>query len=151
MLVVDQSASVGSRTMLSRLLCCCAVRLLPTRRQRALTLHLRQHPHAQRITEMAMRKDLCETERSCQEGFISFSDKNHINPVEVKAVCIFESCVEIKFQCKVLSLKFNDREMSVDRRREVCDAHFLFDRPAGCYDCSQKPYLHHICVRMELV
>lgn len=89
-LVVEQSTCVGRRTMLTHLLfCSLAERLLPTRRQRALTPRLQQHPHAQRITEMTVRKELCESERSCQEGFISFSNKNHMNPVKVKAVSIF--------------------------------------------------------------
>lgn len=80
---------VGRGTMPTNLLCSLRERLLPTRRQRALTLRLQQHPHAQRITEMTVRKELCESEYGCQEGYISVRNKNLMNPVSVKAVFIF--------------------------------------------------------------
>lgn len=72
-LSVAQSRYVGRRTMLIHLLCSLTERLLPMKRQRAMTLCLQQHPHAQQIIEMIERKELCETEHGCQEGFISFS------------------------------------------------------------------------------
>lgn len=78
---VEQSGYVGRRTMLTHLLCSLTERLLPTRRQRALTLRLQQHPHALQIIEMIVRKELCESEPGCQEGFNSFSNKNHMNRV----------------------------------------------------------------------
>lgn len=78
-LSVEQSGYVGRRTMLTHLLCSLTERLLPIKRQRALTLRLQQHPHAQQIIEMIVRKELCETECGCQEGFISFSNRNHMS------------------------------------------------------------------------
>lgn len=92
---VEQSGYVGRRTMLTHLLCSLTERLFPKRRQRALTLRLQQHPHTQQIIEMIVRKELCENERDCQEGFISFCNKNLMNLVSVKAVLNFpklESC-----------------------------------------------------------
>lgn len=77
---VEQSSYVGRRTMLTHLLCSRTERLLPTRRQRALTLRL-QHPHAQQIIEMTVRKELCETEHVCQEASISSSNRNHMNHI----------------------------------------------------------------------
>lgn len=60
-LAVEQSGYVGRRTMLTHLPCSLTERLLPKRRQRALTLRLQQHPHAQQIIEMIVRKELCES------------------------------------------------------------------------------------------
>lgn len=85
MLDVAESRYVGRRTMLSHLLCSLTEALLPTRRQRALTLRLQQHPHALQIIEMIVRKELCESERGCQQAFICFTNKNHMN--QVTAIC----------------------------------------------------------------
>lgn len=63
---VEQSGYVGRRTMLTHLLCALTERLLPTRRQRALTLRLQQHSHTKQIIEMIVRKELCESEHVCQ-------------------------------------------------------------------------------------
>lgn len=102
---VEQSGYVGRWTMLTRLLCSLTERpLLPTRRQRALTLRLQQHPHALQITEMIVRKELCESQSGCQEGsLVSVTKISQIQleqTVKSHLISHLESCN----QNKIISL-----------------------------------------------
>lgn len=77
-LSVEQSGYVGRRTMLNHLLCFLTERLLPAKRQRALTLCLQQHPHTVNNWDDCEKRALWKWVWLLR-GFISFNSKSCSN------------------------------------------------------------------------